>query len=187
MSSLAASLTPPAPPTFVPTPIGRPPDPPTSTAVATVGATPGTTSVVTATPAPTKVAAPALNYSLDAVRVAKVNNPGNLAGLVEIKPGTKVWLMLYYTVRTLPKATSRLAVYTIEHDGKSIFKVAYKGDMKRGEVGRYSRYTVYDAPRSLAFGKYVYQAALTIGKKTQVKSWNFTVGPHEREVTTGQG
>src|SRR5579859_1678594 len=74
---LAAQLTPPAPPTYVPTPITPPPGPPTPSP------TPG--AAATATPAgSTAVTTPtvsALDFSLDAVRVSKQHDPGDLRGL----------------------------------------------------------------------------------------------------------
>jgi hypothetical protein len=185
--SLAADATPPLAPTFVPTPIGNPPAPPTftpgttasptavttATSVATVGGA-TTTPVATATAIIKKVA-----FTLDAARVAHINNPGNFAGLIAVKRGKPVWLMMYYTVESIPKSETRTTTYTILQGGKTLYKVAYKGTVKSSELGRFSRYQVFTVPATLPFGKYSFRATLTIGSVTKTKTWPFTVGNRE--------
>lgn len=182
---LAAAPPPPAPPTFVPTPIGPPPGPPTRTPTPGTAPAPTPPPTAPATVTPTTVAG--TSFSLDAARVSQVNNPGNLIGLAAVKPGSKVWLMMYYTVRTLQKSVSRVTTYSIKYKGKVVYKVAYNTTMKRTELGRFSRYTAYSVPASLPYGPYVYRARLTIGMKSQSKSWKFSVAKQERIATTGQG
>ena len=178
--TFAEDLTPPAPPSYIPPTIGPPPGPPiTSSPTPVPTATP--TATATATPAP----GGSLSFSLDAVRVSRVNNPGNLSGLVAVRPGSKVWLMMYYTVKSVPKNTQRVTTYSIQFKGRTIFKVAYKGSLKRTDTGRFSRYAVYSVPRTLPFGSYTYQGALTVGKKVKTKSWKFSIAKQERSAKTG--
>ena len=181
-SGAAAALTPPAPPTFVPTPIGPPPGPPTRTVAPVVTPTSGTGTPGTV--APTHVG---VQFSLDAARVSKVGNPGNLSGLAATKPGNKVWLMMYYTVHVLSQAMERKTVYTISYKGKTIYRVSYRSSMKPGEVGRFSRYTVYAVPATLPYGSYLYTAILSIGHRSQTKRWKFALARRERSAATGSG
>lgn len=183
---LAAQLTPPPPPGTVPTPIGPPPAPPTPTP------TPGPAATVTQTPSvsPTATATSttraALSFSLDAARLSKVNDPGDLRGLVAVRPGSRTWLMMYFTLRNVPRKMTRITTYVVQFQGKVIYKVSFKGSIKRGESGRYSRYATYTIPPSAPYGRYVYQASLVIGRKSKTKSWKFSVATREREVAGGQ-
>lgn len=170
----AAQATPPAPPTFVPTPIGPPPGPPTLTPVA------GISTATPVTPIATPTGTTAASFSLDAVRVSKVHNPGNLVGLAAVKPGTNVWLMMYYTVNHLSRVAMRVATYTVNFGARTVFKVAYKEKLKPSDLGRFSKYTVYAVPRSLPYGNYVYHATLTVGKVRKSKSWHFQLAKHNR-------
>lgn len=121
-----------------------------------------------------------MQFSLDAVRVSKVNNPGNLEGLAAVKPGSTVWLMMYYTVGMVPSSVKRITTYTVQYKGKTIFQVTYKGSQKTSDVGRFSRYTEYSVPAGLPYGHYVYRAALTLGRHSVKKSWKFQVAKQER-------
>jgi len=173
-----AASDPPPPPTFVPTPIGPPPGPPVPTSTAT----PAATASTSATPGATTTATPtALQFSLDAARVAKVHNRGDFRGLLAVRRGSTVWLMMYYTLKSLPKQMTRLTTYTVKYHGKILFQISYKAPIKSADVGRRSRYTVYTIPRTASFGSYVYSAALQIGKRRQTKSWKFAVANHDRE------
>jgi hypothetical protein len=173
--TLAAPSSPPPPPTYVPTPIGGPPAPPTDTPTATVSAG------VTATVSPTS-ATNALVFSLDAARVSKVNNPGDLRGLLSVTRGSKTWLMIYYTIKSLPRKMHRQATYSVLFRGKTVFKAIFKDSLKRSEIGRFSKYTQFNVPRSLPYGKYVYLSTLTIGNHHQNKSWRFSIAKQEREA-----
>lgn len=192
---LAAPSTPPPPPTYIPTPIGPPPPPPTMTPTATaiptataaLTASPTAAASATATPgaSPTATKAVALvAFSLDAARVSPLNNPGNLKGLAAVKPGTKVELMMYYTIKTLQKNVTRVTTYTILAHAKPIYQVAYKTPQKAGDVGRFSRYTVYTVPKGLAYGPYVFKASLQLGSKSRSAAWKFRVAKQERLATT---
>jgi hypothetical protein len=178
----AAALTPPAPPTYVPTPIGSPPPPPTFTPTAG----PSPTSTVVVTPTALAIVRRDFVFSLDAVRVSRPNNPGNMSGLAAVKPGTKVWLMMYYTVTSLPKKASRVTTYAIQYRDKTVYKVAYRSAVDPSDIGRFSRYTIYSVPKSLPFGPYVYRASLAIGKLSKSKSWKFAVAKQERPATSGK-
>jgi hypothetical protein len=178
--SLAAPL-PPSPPAFVPSPIGPPPAPPT-----TPTPTPATTPASTPTATPTATSGSAkLDFSLDAARLSKAHDPGDLRGLLAVRPGTTTWLMMYFTLRTVPKKMSRLTTYAIEAKGKTVFKLAYKTSVKPGDVGRFSRYAVYKV--NLPYGRYVYRATLTIGRRSQSKTWKFAVAKREQETATSSG
>lgn len=176
----AAAATPPAPPTFVPTPIGAPPGPPTGTPAPSA---PATATAITTPTGTTTATVAGTAFSLDAARVSRVNNPGNLSGLSAVKRGSKVWLMMYFTVSHLAKAVTRVTTYTIQYRGRVIFKVAYRGKMSRSEVGRFSRYTVFSVSRSLPYGSYVYKATLAVGKVSRTKRWTFAVAQRNRTAT----
>lgn len=115
--------------------------------------------------------------------MAKVHNPGDFRGLLAVRPGSTVWLMMYYTLKSLPKPMTRLTTYTIRYQGKVLFQISYKAPIKSTDVGRRSRYTVYTIPRTAHFGSYVYTAVLQIGKRHQTKSWKFAVAKHNRETS----
>lgn len=191
-SGFALAAAPPPPPTFVPTPIGAPPGPPTAiptaTAVPPPTASPSTTPVAetaTATVAPT--AKPVEEFSLDAARVSRINNPGNLQGLATVTPGSHVWLMMYYTVHVLPRTEQRVTTYWITARGHTVYKVTYRTPQKVTEQGRFSRYTIYLVPTTLPFGVYYYHADLSIGGIKHQKTWKFTVGKRERVATAHTG
>jgi hypothetical protein len=174
----------------VPTPIGPPPSPPTATPTATPPPPPTSTPSPTSaggspTPTPTATQSPvaaSLNFSLDAARVSKVNDPGDLRGLASIKPGSTVWLMLYYTVGHLPKKMKRVTTYQVLFKGKVVYKVTYASTAKPSELGRFSRYTPYTASASLPFGSYVFRATLAFGKRSQNTHWNFSIGRQIRQA-----
>jgi hypothetical protein len=183
-----SSSSPPPPPTFVPTPIGPPPGPPSATATPTTRLiTPVGTSTASVTPTAAPTSSNKLSFSLDAARVSKPNNPGNLVGLAAVKRGSKVWLMMYYTVRSLPKTMTRVTKYSIAYRGKTVFQKSFQTKIKRTEIGRFSRFWPYAVPPSWPYGAYIYKARLTIGKISRTKSWKFTLAQHNREATTGQG
>jgi hypothetical protein len=177
----SAQSVPPAPPTFIPTPIGAPPGPPAPTSTPTPSVTLTPTAALTATPIATTAT---VDFSLDAARVARVNNPGNFSGLVAVKPGTRVWLMMYYTVRSLPHNSTRVTSYRINSGGKTIFKIAYKTTIKKSEVGRFSRYQIFDVPSTLPYGSYTFHASLAISDNAQSKGWQFRVAKKEVAVKT---
>jgi hypothetical protein len=119
-----------------------------------------------------------MSFSLDAARVSRTGNPGNLEGLAAVKPGSTVWLMMYYTVKRMPKTVTRVTVYEVDSGSHAIYKIAYKHNTK--EVGRFSRYTVYHVPASLAFGPYVFRATLRFGGRSRARAWKFQVAHQEK-------
>jgi hypothetical protein len=185
VQSLAAQLTPPAPPTYVPTPIGPPPMPPTL--VSASSATPQPSGTLTASPVPAATTSATLEYRLDAARVSAVGNPGNLAGLASTKPGNRVWLMMYYTIAAISRPAVRTTVYSITYKGRAIYRVTYRSHMKPSGSGRFSRYTVYDVPRTLPYGTYFYRATLSIGATRQTKTWKFALARRERPAASNSG
>lgn len=200
-SIFAEAKQPPPPPATIPTPIGPPPPPPTTTPVATATPTStpvdtataeaatavaGATTTATAAPTPTATKGPAANalsFTLDAARVAKVNNPGDLSGLAAIKPGSTVWLMMYYSVHHLPKTMQRTTTYEVLYNNKTVFRVVFDTTAKPSDVGRFSRYTSYKAPANLPFGHYTFRASLAFGTKTRHVSWKFSVARQEKVAT----
>lgn len=179
----ADPLTPPPPPTFIPTPVSGPPGPPTP--VPSVTPTVSATAAASSTPTATATARPsAVAFSLDAARVAKVGDRGDLQGLAAIKPGSKVWLMMYYTVSAATPGITRTTTYQIQSHGHTIFQVTYRLKESSPEMGRLSRYTVYAVPRTLPYGAYLYRAILKLGKQTRKRTWKFQVARQQRVAAT---
>lgn len=160
---------------------------------ATATGTPAPQVTSTATAAPTATARPvSLSFSLDAARVGKSNNPGNLAGLDAIKVAQKVRLMMYYTISGMPRRTSRLTTYDIrDATGRSVFKVSFKGTEPAGDTGHFVRYTYFVPPSGLPVGLYKFRATLTIAGRSQTRVWRFAIAqtpPHlkvARDVRLG--
>jgi hypothetical protein len=123
------------------------------------------------------------DFSLDAARVSKVNDPGDLRGLVSIKPGSKVWLMLYFTVNSLPRKMQYTTTYEVLFKRTTVFKVAYQSTAKMHELGRFSHYVAFTASRSLTLGAYLFRATLKFGSDLRTRHWKFSVGRHERMAT----
>lgn len=181
--ALSAPATPPPPPTFIPTPIGNPPAPPTAVTTPTEAPSPAVTATAsgTATATPTLTPTPTTSslFSLDAARVSKVGNPGDLTGLSIVKRGSTVWLMMYYSVNTKRKIT-RTTSYAIVHKGSTLFSRTYQTNEKHGEQGRFSRYISYTVPRSLPWGEYSYRATLRLGSRSRTKLWTFRIGIRDK-------
>ena len=165
-SRAAGDSTVPPPPSMIPTPIGGPPNPPTPVATAT-SAAPGPT------PTATHVSAASLVFTLDAARVSPVNDKGDRKGLTKVRRGQTVWLMMYFTVKSVPKATQRVTTYQLSHSGKPVYHASYKGTESAKDIGEYSRYVPVTLGATLAPGRYHFVALLTIGTKTQKRSWSF--------------
>lgn len=181
-SFAASSVSPPPPPTYVPTPIGSPPGPPTATPTRTPQ---GPTATVTLTSSATASAGRSLDFTLDAVRLSKAHNPGNLGGLIAVTPGTKTWLMMYFTLKSVPKNMSEIRTYAIEYRGRILFERVYKDSVVQGTVGRFARYIPYKVPQDLPYGKYLYKATLALGKRSKSKAWKFAVAQQEQQATSG--
>jgi len=176
---LAAALTPGPNPTYLPGAIGTPPPPPTFTPG------PSTPLPVTATPVGTATTTVTqhLNFTLDAARVSQVGDKGDLAGLAAIKPGTRVWLMMYYTVRSLPRNMTRVTTYTVTFGKQTVYSRSFKTTIRRTEIGRFSRYDSYTVPPALPYGKYAFRATLVIGKTSRAKNWKFRVAKEQLPAT----
>lgn len=174
----AAASTPPPPPAYLPTPVGPPPAPPTPV---------GTATTATATAAPTATASAPTAFSVDAVRVSKRNNSGDMSGLEAVTPGSTVWLMIYYTIKNLPRAAMRVDTYRVSSPGKNVFRAVYKEKTKAHSSGRFSVYTVWNVPRHLAFGRYTLFAVVALGKQREAGSWNFSVAKRQRAAKTTRG
>lgn len=118
---------------------------------------------------------PVLRFSLDAARVAKANNPGNRQGLDAVVGGQKVRLMMYYTIRSIPRTLTRITTYAIFSGKVVIFRNSFKGQEKPGDTGRAVRYTYWIVPANLSPKLYDFSAVLTIGGRSQTRSWRFGV------------
>jgi hypothetical protein len=114
--------------------------------------------------------------------MSKLNNPGDLAGLAAVRPGSHVWLMIYYTLTHLPRALTRVATYDILSGQKLLFRVVFSAKEKAGANGRFVKYTVYHLPGTMAFGSYRFRATLAIGHTSQSKQWKFKVAAHDHVV-----
>lgn len=189
----AAPVIPPPPPTYVPTVIPPPPGPPTPTqtpapptATSTPTSVPTASPVVTAVGSPTAATTPtavaASLFSLDAARVSKLHNSGDLSGLAAVRPGSQVWLMIYYTLHPLPRKVSRVATYDILKGSALLYRIVFRATEKAGTSGRFVKYTVYHLPSSLPFGSYRFRATLAIAGATQVKQWKFVLAAHDHVV-----
>lgn len=183
---------PPSPPAYIPTPVGQPPEPPTPSPSATVPPTatsgiPVTSVSPTPTTVPTITPAAEVVFSVDAVRVSKVNNPGNLQGLETVKRGSNVWLMVYFTVDRLPRQVKRVTSYSINRNGRTVFRVIYSSAQRRSDLGRFSRYVSYRIPSTLPYGRYSLHIVLTMRGVTHSKSWRFSVGNRARWAAAHSG
>jgi hypothetical protein len=175
-ATLLPTVSPPTPATpESPTPTNTAVPVPSPLATAVPTETPAPPPTATPTTAPTAVPAHRLRFSLDAARVAPVHDPGKGRGLDMVRPGEKVWLMMYYTVRDLKASVKRVTAYDIHRGAKAQFKASYTGKQTRKELGRFIRYTVYQVPKDMPPGLYVYQATLKLGGHTQHRMWRFAV------------
>lgn len=185
----AAPASPPPPPTYLPTPIGGPPLHPTDTPVATGTGTPATPvgATSTATPGKSPTAVAAVGFSLDAARVAPVNNAGDLSGLAAVRAGSTVWLMMYLTIKTESPAASADSTYEIYKGATSILRASYVWKTKARQTGRFSRYMEYRIPAGLPLGQHlVLKTTLRIGKQSQTRTWTFVVAKQQRIATTSR-
>lgn len=158
--------------------------------------TPTVTSTPTSTATPTPTAAPTstaivmhtLRFSLDAARVSTVKARANRQGLNAVKQGQKVWLMMYFTIKDLPRKVTRVTSYEIlDSQGRALFRVAFKGTVgpPPQDLGSTVRYTTYLAPGGLPFGVYQFRATLKMATKSQTRVWKFAVVRASYTVSTG--
>jgi len=122
---------------------------------------------------------------MNAARVARPHNPGDLSGLKSVQQGSTVWLMMYYTLSNVPTGVVRLTTYAVFEKHHLLFRQGYKTRVKSPEVGRFSRYVVYHVPSNIPLGTYVFRATLWIGKRHQAKEWRFQVGRVQRASNSG--
>jgi hypothetical protein len=115
-------------------------------------------------------------YKIDGARVAKPKNPGNRHGIDTVRRGQTVWLMLYYTVSSVPSTLSRTTSYQIAGNGRTVFAASYPTQQRPQDVGKFTRYIPYTVPRDLATGIYTLRTQLKIGKGPMLSaSWSFAV------------
>lgn len=176
----------PATPLPTDTPTAAPTD--TGTPTSTATASPTSTPVPTNTPVPTTPTAsmtptatatatppPPLKFSLDAARVTLPKLENKRQGTDQVTRGQKTSLVMYYTIKTMPRAVKRVTTYQIKDDsGRTVFGVTFPpGTEDHG--GQFARYTAYTVPGNLPFGVYTYRATLTLGKSSQTRTWLFAV------------
>lgn len=150
---------------------------PTNTLVPTPTNTPTNTPLPTSTPTNTPV--PTLKFSLDAARVANPKNNGNRQGLDAVRQSQKVWLMIYYTIKSVPKTLNRVTTYRIQQGNRTFFKATFKGGPNNtvgpSDVGSFIRFVSLTFPRNFPSGVYVFKATLTIGNQSRTRAWRFAV------------
>lgn len=144
----------PIPPTATPTPT---PVPPTATATST----------------PTRV--PVLQFAVSAARVAGPNNPGNRRGIDSVPRGGTVRLMIYYTVRSLPRALTRVTTYTLAARSHVYFRVSYRGTQALKDVGRFIRFIPLTVSPGMPLGVNEFRGTVTLGGATKSRAWRFVV------------
>lgn len=160
-------------PTSTPTPTPTPTSTPSPTPTSTPSPTPPPTPTATATGPPPPP--PVLSFSLDAARVSKLADRGNGRGLNLAQQGQRVNLSIYYTVRSLPRAVSRLTTYEIDRGSRVIFKAAYRGTQGTQQLGAQVRYIAYRIPPHLAPGVYTFRAILQLASVRKTAFWSFAV------------
>jgi hypothetical protein len=121
-------------------------------------------------------------FSLDAARVSKLHNQGDLSGLAAVRPGSAVWLMIYYTLNPIAHKMSRVATYDILVGKRLLYRIVFRDSVKAGTSGRVVKYTVYHLPSNLPYGKYRFRATLAIGGQTKKTQWKFRVAAHDHVV-----
>ncbi len=163
-STDTATATPTATITDTSTPLATDtPVPPTATNTATPTAT------ATATPPPP------LKFRLDAARVTLPKLENKRQGTDQVTRGQKTSLVMYYTIKSMPKAVKRVTTYQIrDASGRTVFGVTFPPGTE-DHSGQFARYTAYIVPTNLPFGVYTYRANLTLAKSTQTRTWLFAV------------
>jgi hypothetical protein len=135
--------------------------------------TPTVTFTATATATPTPP--PALKFSLDAARVTLPKLENKRQGTDQVTRGQKTSLVMYYTIKSMPKAVKRITTYQIKDAAnRTVFAVTFPPGTE-DHNGQFARYTAYTVPTNLPFGVYIYHATLTLGKTTQIRTWTFAV------------
>ncbi len=162
-STAIGSVTPAVTPTNTPVPSSTPTPVPTATS----------TLLPTATPTRTPVAV--LHFNVDAARITKPKLESKRQGMDQVTPGEKTSLVVYYTIKSMPKPVRRVTRYQIKDaTGHVIFDVTFPPGTE-SKPGQYARYTTYTVPLSLSFGVYSYRATLTLGTRSEGRTWVFAV------------
>lgn len=147
----------------------------TSTPAATDTPVPTATSTTTPTATPTATPPPPLKFSLDAARVTLPKLENKRQGTDQVTRGEKTSLVMYYTVKSMPKAVKRITTYQIrDASGRVVFGVTFPPGTE-DHAGQFARYTAFTVPTNLPFGVYTYRANLTLGNRTQTRTWLFAV------------
>jgi hypothetical protein len=170
--TIVVPTSPPTPtPTETPTP--APTDTPTPTETPTLTPTPTATSTPTVTPTPVPKK---LSFSVNAARVSALSDRGDLKGLDTVTQGQRVNLMVYYTVKSMPKNLPRHTTYEIDEGSRVIFKAEFSSEERVQDVGRLLvRFIPYSVPPAQPPDIYVFRATLTIGTESQARTWTFAV------------
>jgi hypothetical protein len=170
------------PSTAVPTDTPAPADTPTSTPAPQDTPTPAPTSTaLPPTPQPTAAPAKKLVFTLDAARVlnpksVSKKNESTRRGSDVLVIGQRAWLMMYYTITSMPRKATRTTVYQVQGpDGQVVFRVSYKGQEPAGSTGHFIRYTYFVPSNGMSSGVYVFRATLTIGTVSQSRTWKFAI------------
>lgn len=116
-----------------------------------------------------------LRYTIDAARVSHVGNLGNMQGLDEVHRGDNVWLMLYYSVQSIPRTESGTSTYEILEGGRIIMSASYSFNV--GPPPRsYSRVDPYTIPANMPYGAYTFRATVKIDSGPSLTAdWQFAV------------
>jgi hypothetical protein len=114
---------------------------------------------------------------VDAARVKAAKPPNSCASaaLDVVKPGQTVCLLMYFTIRSVPRTVKSTRTYTITLARRTVFKVSFGGSVAPGGTGRFVRFTYYVPPRSLPFGVYSFHATLRLDGKSQTRTWKFAI------------
>jgi hypothetical protein len=163
-------------PVPTPTPLQAPGPPPSATLTPTP--IPTSTPRPTVTPTATSTSAPArsLNFSLDGARVNRAAGNGCAKSDVDgVDAGTRICMMMTYTVRSMPGDLARLTKYELRFGSRTAFAAEYSGTQKVSELGGFVRYIAYTLPSGLNPGVYDFKATLKIDNVTKERDWRFAV------------
>jgi hypothetical protein len=145
---------------------------PTPTATPTSTPRPAATPTQTSTPTATRV----LSFTLDGSRVTRAAGSGCAKGDLDgVNAGTRVCMMMTYTVRSMPGDLARLTRYELRFGSHVVFAADYTGTQKASEVGGFVRYIAYTLPAGLSPGVFDFRASLKIDSMTKVRVWRFAV------------
>jgi hypothetical protein len=116
-----------------------------------------------------------VSFLLYAARVSTVNILGDLSGLATVHRGMTVWLMMFYDIRSVPQTALSTETYAVMRKSTTVFRATTYREVAPKDTGRSFLHTIYTVPRSLPYGEYSFRATLTIGEKSETKTWRFVV------------